>query len=84
MQMLSPSRMTNATCGSGREGRTIARPILAALLSESPDVLPVHRKILAFAFIGWVFDFYDLMLLSFVIASTTLVLRAEIPSQEGR
>lgn len=43
------------------------------LLSESPIVLPVHRKILGFAFLGWVFDFYDLMLLSFVIASTTIV-----------
>ena len=42
------------------------------LLSESPNVLPVHRKILAFSFIGWVFDFYDLLLLSFLVASTTL------------
>lgn len=42
------------------------------LLSESPTVLPVHRKILAFSFIGWIFDFYDLLLLSFVIASTPL------------
>src|SRR4029079_3382533 len=38
------------------------------LLSESPTVLPVHRKILAFSFIGWVFDFYDLLLLSFLIS----------------
>src|SRR5207249_9504394 len=44
-----------------------------ALLSDSPVVLPVHRKILGVAFVGWVFDFYDLMLLSFVIASTTMV-----------
>jgi putative MFS transporter len=43
-----------------------------ALLSESPTVLPIHRKILAFSFIGWIFDFYDLLLLSFVIASTPL------------
>jgi len=42
------------------------------LLSESRDVLPIHRKILAFSFIGWVFDFYDLLLLSFLVASTTL------------
>ena len=42
------------------------------LLSESPDVLPIHRKILAFAFIGWIFDFYDLLLLSFLVASTSL------------
>jgi MFS family permease len=42
------------------------------LLSESPIVLPIHRKILAFSFIGWLFDFYDLLLLSFLVASTTL------------
>jgi MFS family permease len=44
-----------------------------ALLSESPTILPIHRKILAFAFIGWIFDFYDLLLLSFLVSSTTLV-----------
>src|SRR5256885_672614 len=44
-----------------------------ALLSESADVLPIHRRILAFSFIGWIFDFYDLLLLSFIVASTSLV-----------
>jgi hypothetical protein len=39
-----------------------------ALLSESSTVLPIHRKILAFSFIGWIFDFYDLLLLSFLIS----------------
>jgi MFS family permease len=43
-----------------------------ALLSENPTILPIHRKILTFSFIGWIFDFYDLLLLSFVIASTPL------------
>ena len=43
------------------------------LLSEYDTVQPVHRKILAFSFIGWIFDFYDLLLLSFVIAATPLV-----------
>src|SRR3979409_492896 len=43
-----------------------------ALLSESPTVLPIHRKILSFSFIGWIFDFYDLLLLSFLVSSTTL------------
>src|SRR3954466_7978165 len=38
------------------------------LLSESPTVLPIHRQILAFSFIGWIFDFYDLLLLSFLIS----------------
>ena len=42
------------------------------LLSESPTILPVHRRTLAFSFAGWVFDFYDLLLLSFVVASTTI------------
>src|SRR5947208_16991343 len=42
------------------------------LLSDSPSVLPIHRKILAFSFIGWVFDFYDLLLLTFLISTTTL------------
>ena len=44
-----------------------------ALLSDSRTVLPIHRKILAFSFIGWIFDFYDLLLLSFIVASTSLV-----------
>ena len=43
-----------------------------ALLSESADVLPIHRKILAFSFIGWIFDFYDLLLLTFLISTTSL------------
>jgi MFS family permease len=41
---------------------------MTTLLSESPTVLPIHRKILAFSFIGWIFDFYDLLLLSFLIS----------------
>ena len=44
-----------------------------ALLSESPTVLPIHRRILAFSFIGWIFDFYDLLLLTFLVSSTNLV-----------
>src|SRR6476659_809009 len=42
------------------------------LLSESAVVLPIHRKILAFSFIGLIFDFYDLLLPSFLVSSTTL------------
>ena len=45
---------------------------MARLLSESPDVLPIHRKILGFSFIGWIFDFYDLLLLTFIVATTPL------------
>src|SRR3954467_15161585 len=44
-----------------------------ALLSDSREILPIHRKILGFTFIGWIFDFYDLLLLTFLISSTTLV-----------
>jgi MFS family permease len=43
------------------------------LLSDSRDILPIHRKILAFTFIGWIFDFYDLLLLTFVVSSTSIV-----------
>jgi len=43
------------------------------LLSDSREILPIHRKILAFTFIGWIFDFYDLLLLTFLVSSTTLV-----------
>jgi MFS family permease len=43
------------------------------LLSDSAEILPIHRRILAFSFIGWIFDFYDLVLLSFVVASTSLM-----------
>lgn len=43
-----------------------------ALLSESQRVLPIHRKILAFSFLGWVFDFYDLLLLSFLVSTTSI------------
>jgi MFS family permease len=46
---------------------------LPPLLSESVEVRPIHRKILAFSFLGWIFDFYDLLLLSFVVASTSLM-----------
>src|SRR5262245_8801721 len=44
-----------------------------ALLSDSRDILPIHRQILAFTFIGWIFDFYDLLLLTFLVSSTSLV-----------
>jgi len=43
------------------------------LLSDSREILPIHRKILGFTFIGWIFDFYDLLLLTFLVSSTTFV-----------
>jgi MFS family permease len=52
------------------------------LLSESRRVLPIPRKILAFSFIGWVFDFYDLLLLSFLVASTTLTTDLALTQEE--
>lgn len=45
---------------------------MPALLSESAEPQRVHRKILTFAWVGWIFDFYDLLLLSYVITSTSL------------
>lgn len=53
-----------------------------ALLSDSPTVLPIHRKILAFSFIGWIFDFYDLLLLSFLVSSTSIVRDLSLTSSE--
>ncbi len=55
------------------------------LLSESPTVLPIHRKILAFSFIGWIFDFYDLLLLSFLISSssTSIVKDLALDAERG-
>src|SRR5690242_16767201 len=70
---------TCARAGVGVGGRRLftgaAPTIIAApmaLLSESTEVLPIHRRILAFSFIGWIFDFYDLLLLSFLVSSTSI------------
>lgn len=45
---------------------------MARLLSESPEPLAIHRRILLFTWLGWIFDFYDLNLLSLLFASTPL------------
>ncbi len=45
---------------------------MTALLSESAEPQKIHRRILTFAWIGWIFDFYDLLLLSYVITATSL------------
>ncbi len=45
---------------------------MPALLSESASPQRIHRTILIFAWLGWIFDFYDLTLLSYVVASTPL------------
>ena len=37
------------------------------LLCESPTLTPTHRRILALAFVGWMFDFYDLILYTFLV-----------------
>jgi len=36
------------------------------LLSESASLTATHRRILALAFVGWMFDFYDLILYTFL------------------
>jgi MFS family permease len=45
---------------------------VARLLSESPEPTAIHRRILLFTWLGWIFDFYDLNLLSLLLASTPL------------
>jgi MFS family permease len=41
------------------------------LLCESPTLLPAHRRILALSFLGWMFDFYDLILYTFLVRPIT-------------
>src|SRR5258705_9508486 len=53
-----------------------------AVSSESPGVPPSPRRILVFSFIGWIFDFYDLLLLSFLVSSTTLTKDLALTRQE--
>jgi len=43
----------------------------AVLLSESPKLTSVHRRILALSFLGWMFDFYDLVLYTFLTRPIT-------------
>jgi MFS family permease len=40
-------------------------------LADSPTILPAHRRILALAFLGWMFDFYDLILYTFLTRPIT-------------
>src|SRR5262245_57342435 len=68
-----PGGVPNAAAALGCPwGPAASEKKMTPLLSESREVLPIHRKILAFSFIGWIFDFYDLLLLSFLVASTSL------------
>jgi MFS family permease len=41
------------------------------LLSESPRLTSTHARILALAFAGWMFDFYDLILYTFIVRPLT-------------
>jgi MFS family permease len=41
------------------------------LLCESPVITAVHRRIVALAFLGWMFDFYDLILYTFLTRPIT-------------
>ena len=41
------------------------------LLCESPTLTPIHRRILMLAFLGWMFDFYDLILYTFLTRPIT-------------
>ena len=40
---------------------------LRALLNESETITPLHYKILGMSWAGWVFDFYDLILFTFLL-----------------
>ena len=64
----SAARATGPGCSVILSGGYLNIGASMTLLSESPTVLPIHRKILAFSFIGWIFDFYDLLLLSFLVS----------------
>ncbi len=44
---------------------------VAPLLCESPEVTPLHRRILVLAFLGWTFDFYDLILYTYLTRPIT-------------
>ena len=55
---------------------------MAALLSESKETLPIHRRILFFTWLGWIFDFYDLYLLSLLLSSTSLASDLSMSSSE--
>ncbi len=45
------------------------------LLSELGAVTPLHYRILALCFLGWIFDFYDLILYSFLLVPIARELR---------
>ena len=55
---------------------------MSKLLSEHEAPLAIHRKILGFAWLGWIFDFYDLNLLSFLIASTPIAQELNLGTQQ--
>jgi MFS family permease len=73
VRLLEAGRQS-ATRGPVVRDRIVEQVMTAGprLLSDHAEVQPIHRRILAFSFIGWVFDFYDLLLLSFLVASTSL------------
>jgi MFS family permease len=41
------------------------------MLADSPRLLPAHHRILVLAFLGWMFDFYDLILYTFLTRPIT-------------
>lgn len=41
------------------------------LLSEAKTLTPIHRRILGLAFLGWMFDFYDLILYTYLTRPIT-------------
>src|SRR5207244_4097487 len=53
--------------GSGREGHPSVRFVAPMLLSEHEKPTAVHYRILALTWAGWLFDFYDLILYTFLL-----------------
>lgn len=69
--MIAPKNVTHAS----RYAHKAVEP------DPSPPAMG-YRKVFAFAYSGWVFDLYDLLLLGFLITSTTLVSDLELSTYE--
>src|SRR5439155_1546311 len=61
-------RMLHRARGSGRGGRSSGSLPPPMLLSEHDRPTALHYRILALTWAGWLFDFYDLILYTFLLA----------------
>ena len=51
----------------GRVSVDAAQPAVSALLLNEQPLSPIHYRIMALCFAAWIFDFYDLILYSFLL-----------------